>query len=66
MPHKSPGHKALLSSGLDTKRRMSLNFAIDDMFRNDISMDLFIETITGQTDEPGPDANDGKTNAFFN
>jgi hypothetical protein len=45
---------------------MSLNFAIDDMFRDDISMDLFIETITGQTDEPGPDANDGKTNAFFN
>ena len=32
VPHKSPGNKALVSSGLDTKRRMSLNFTMDDMF----------------------------------
>ena len=44
---------------------MSLNFAMVDMFCNDISMDLFIETIAGQT-EPDLDAHDGKTNAFFN
>ncbi len=66
VPHKSPGPKALVSSGSDTKRQMSLNFAMDVMFRNAVSMDLFIETIAGQTDEPGMDAHDGKTNAFFN
>jgi hypothetical protein len=31
----------------------SLNLTFDDMFRDDISMDSFIETIAGQTDEPG-------------
>ena len=65
VPHKSPGPKALVSSGSDTQRRMSLNFAMDDMFRDDVSMDSFIETIPGQT-EPGLDAHDGKTDAFFN
>ncbi len=39
VPHKSPGNKALVSLGLDTKHQMSLNFAMDDMFRNGISMD---------------------------
>ena len=66
VPHKSPGHKALMSSGSDTKRRMSLNFEMDDMFRNDVSMDSFIETIACQTDEPSLDAHNGKTNVFFN
>jgi hypothetical protein len=65
VPHKSPGPKALVSSGSDTKRRMSLNFAMDDMFRDDVSMDSFIETIAGQT-EPDLDAHDSKTDAFFN
>ena len=32
VPHKSPGPKALVSSGSDTQRRMSLNLAMDDMF----------------------------------
>ncbi len=36
------------------------------MFRDDVSMDSFIKTIAGQTDQPGLDAHDGKTNAFFN
>ncbi len=44
----------------------SLNLTFDDMFRDDVSMDSFIETIAGQTDELGLDAHDGKTNAFFN
>jgi hypothetical protein len=38
---------------------------MDDMFRDDVSMDSFIETIAGQT-EPDLDAHGGKTNAFFN
>ncbi len=60
VPHKSPGPKALVSSGSDTQHWMSLNFAMDDMFRDDVSMDLFLGTIAaGQTD-------DGKTDAFFN
>ncbi len=42
-----------------------MNFAMKVMFRDDISMDLFIKTIPGQT-EPGLDAHDGKTNTFFN
>ena len=66
VPHKSPGHKAFVSSGLDTQRRMFLNFAMEDMFCDDVSMDSFIKTIAGQTDEPGLDAHDGKTDAFFN
>ncbi len=65
MPHKSPGTKALVSCGLYTKRRMSLNLVMDDMFRDDVSMDSFIETIAGQT-EPDLDAHDGQTDAFFN
>jgi hypothetical protein len=65
VPHKSPGPKSLVSSGSDTQRWMSLNFAMDDMFRDDVSMDLFIKTISGQT-EPGLDAHDGKTITFFN
>ena len=44
----------------------SLNLTFDDMFRDDVSMDLFIETITDQTDESGLDVHDGKTDAFFN
>ena len=36
------------------------------MLRDDVSMNSFIKTITGQTDEPGLDAHDGKTDAFFN
>ena len=60
VPHKSPGPNALVSSGSDTQGRMSLNFAMDNMFRDDISMDSFLRTIAaGQPD-------DGKTNAFFN
>jgi hypothetical protein len=31
----------------------SLNLTFDDMFRDVVSMDSFIETIAGQTDEPG-------------
>ncbi len=54
--HKSPGPKALVSSGSDTQRRMSLNLAMDDMFRDDVSMDSFLGTQTV----------DGKTNTFFN
>jgi hypothetical protein len=27
---------------------------------------LFIQTIRGQTDEPGLDAHDGKTDSFYN
>ena len=65
-PHKSPGNKALVSLGSDTKRRMSLNFSMDNMFCNDVSMDSFIQTIEGQTDEPGLDVHDGKTDAIFN
>ena len=65
LPHKSSGNKALVSSGLDTKHRMSLNFTMDNMFCDDVSMDLFIQTIGGQTGEPGLDVHDGKTNAFF-
>jgi hypothetical protein len=60
VPHKSPGPKALVSSGSDTQRWMSLNLAMDNMFRDDVSMDLFCGTIAaGQTD-------DSKTDAFFN
>ena len=55
VPHKSPGNKALVSSGSDTQRRMSLNLAMDDMFRDDVSLDSFL----GKT-------GDGKTDAFFN
>jgi hypothetical protein len=66
VPHKSPGNKALVSSGSDTKRWMSLNFTMDDMFCDDVSMDSSIQTIEGQTDEPGLDAHDSKTNTFFN
>jgi hypothetical protein len=43
----------------------SLNLTFVDMFRDNVSMDLFIETIAGQTDEPGLDAHDGKTDAFL-
>ncbi len=75
MSHKSPGKKALVIPNSDTKKRNvqmlshlphSLNLSFDDMFRDDISMDSFIETIAGQTDELGLDAHDGKTYAFFN
>ncbi len=55
VPHKSPGPKALVSSGSDTQRRMSLNLAMDDMFRDDVSMDSFLGQI-----------GDGKIDAFFN
>ena len=58
--------KALVSLGSDTKRQMSLNFAMDDLFSDDVSMDLFIQTIRGQTNGPGLDVHNGKTNAFFN
>ena len=44
----------------------SLNLTFDDMFRDDVSMDLFIETIADQTDELGLDVHDGKTDMFFN
>jgi hypothetical protein len=54
VPHKSPGNKALVSSSSDTQRRMSLNLAMDDMFCDDVSMDLFLGQI-----------GDGKTDAFF-
>ncbi len=36
----------------------SLNLTFDNMFRDDVSMDSFIKTIAGQTDEPGLDAHD--------
>jgi hypothetical protein len=73
VPHKSPGNKALVIPSSDKKKTCrcfcnlprSLNLTFDDMFRDDVSMDSFIETIAGQTDEPGLDAHDGKTGAFF-
>jgi hypothetical protein len=37
----------------------------DDMFRDDVSMDLFIKNIADQT-EPDLDAHDGNTDTFFN
>ena len=43
----------------------SLNLTFDDMFRDDVSMDLFIETIAGQTDEPGLDAHDKRPMRFL-
>ncbi len=75
MPHKSPGNKALVILNSDTQKRnvqmllhlpRSLNLTFDDLFRDDVIMDSFIETIACQTDEPGLDAHDGKTDAFFN
>jgi len=53
--HNSPGNKALVSSSSDTQRRMSLNLAMDDMFRDDVSMDSFLGQI-----------GDGKTMHFLN
>ncbi len=44
----------------------SWNLTFDDMFRDEVSMDSFIKTIAGQTDEPGLDAHNGNTDAFFN
>jgi hypothetical protein len=32
----------------------SLNLTFDDMFRDDVSMDLFIKTISGQTEPARP------------
>jgi len=55
VPHKSPGNKALVSSGSDTQRWMSLNLAMDNMFRDDVSMDSFLGQI-----------GDRKIDAFFN
>ena len=69
VPHKSPGNKALVSFGSDTKKEerwMSLNFAMDDLFHDDVSMDLFIQAIRGQTDGSGLNTCYVKTNAFFN
>ena len=54
VPHKSPGNKALVSSGSDTQHRMSLNLEMDEMFHDDVSIDSFL----GQID-------DSKTDAFF-
>ena len=54
VPHKSPGNKALVSSNSDTQHRMSLNLAMDEMFRDGVSMDSFLGQI-----------GDGKTDAFF-
>jgi hypothetical protein len=56
MPSKLPGS-------------MSLNFTMADVFADDVSMDdSFIKIIAGdgQTEEPGLDAHDGQTDAFFN
>ncbi len=73
MPHKSPGKKALVIPNSDKKKKCafvhlprSLNLTFDNMFCNDVSMDSFIKIISGQTDEPGLDAHDGKTDTFFN
>ena len=69
MPHKSPENNPLVSLSLVTKKeeqRMSLNFAMDDMFHDDVIMNSFIEAIGGQTDESGLNACNGKTDAFFN
>ena len=69
VPHKSPGNKALVSSNSDAKReerRMSLNFAMDDMFRNDVSMDLFLKALRGQTDESNLNTYDSKIDALYN
>jgi hypothetical protein len=73
VPHKSPGNKALVIPNSDKKNVQmlshlpcSLNLTFDDMFRDDVSMDSFIKTITGQTNEPSLDAHYGKTDAFFN
>jgi hypothetical protein len=45
---------------------MSLNFAMDDMFRNDVSMDLFLKALRGQTDESNLNTYDGKIDALYN
>jgi hypothetical protein len=79
VPHKSPGNNALVSteSGLEKKpsqlpRSLSLNLTMADVFAydaDDVSMDdSFIKIIAGdgQTEEPGLNAHDGQTDAFFN
>ena len=79
MSHKSPGNNSLVSteSGLEKKpsqlpRSLSLNLTMADVFAydaDDVSMDdSFIKIIAGdgQTEEPGLNAHDGQTDAFFN
>ncbi len=60
------GHKKKINVQMLSHLPRSLNLTFDNMFRDDVSMDSFIETIAGQTDEPGLDAHDGKTDALFN
>jgi hypothetical protein len=58
-----------VSLNSDTKKEehwMSLNFAMSDIFHDDVSADLFLEAIGGQTDKSGLNTYDGKTDAFFN
>jgi hypothetical protein len=81
VPHKSPGNNALVSTESGSKKKpvqmpsqlpRSLTLTVEDIFpvdADDISMDdLFIKMIAGngQTEEPGLDAHDGQTDAFFN
>ena len=68
MPHKSPENKALVSSNSDTQKEehwMSLTFAMDDMFRDNVSVDLFLKALGSQTDESDLNAYNGKTDAFL-
>ena len=67
MPHKSPGNNALVSAESGFQHSLSLNLTMADV--DDVSMDdSFIKIIQGdeQTEEPGLDAHDGQTDAFFN
>jgi hypothetical protein len=76
VPHKSPGNNALVStkSGFEKKsvqmpsqlpRSLSLNMTMANVFGDDVSMDdSFIKIIQGE--EPGLNAHDGQTDAFFN
>ena len=45
---------------------MSLNFLMDDIFHDDVSVDSFLKALGGQTDNSGLNAYEGKTNDFFN
>ena len=77
MPHKSPGNNALVEPELGLKKKslqtpsqlprsVSLNFTMADLFADDVSMDDSFIKVDEQTEEPGLDAHDGQTDAFFN
>ena len=67
VPHKYPGINTLVSLNSSKKKhQMSLNFAMDDMFCNDFSVDLFLEAFGGRNDKYSLNAYDGKIDVFFN